>query len=102
MLVYNRKGIIFRPGAAARYTCRNSYYSRGFFMATMERFRGIVAEFSIGDGAGVILLSDGREVAVRYSSIRGEGVRRLEKGTAVTCLLEETRKGLYAVCVQPE
>jgi cold shock CspA family protein len=71
-------------------------------MATIERFRGVVAQFSAGDGAGVILLPDGREVMVRYSSIRGEGVRRLEKGAVVTFLLEETRKGLYAVCVQPE
>ncbi|RPI99630.1 MAG: cold shock domain-containing protein [Chloroflexi bacterium] len=71
-------------------------------MATMERFRGIVAQFSAGDGTGVILLPDGREVPVRYSSIRGEGVRKLEKGAVVTFLLEETRKGLYAVCVQPE
>jgi cold shock CspA family protein len=47
-------------------------------------------------------MPDGREVIVRYSSIRGEGVRKLEKGAVVSFLLEETRRGLCAVCVQPE
>ena len=71
-------------------------------MATIERFRGTVTEFSMSDGAGMIVMPDGREVLVRYSSIRGEGIRKLEKGTPVSFLLEETRRGLCAVCVQPE
>lgn len=71
-------------------------------MATLERFRGTVTEFNLIDGVGIIQMPDGREVIVRYSSIRGEGVRKLEKGTVVSFLLEETRRGLCAVCVQPE
>lgn len=71
-------------------------------MATVERFYGTVTAFSNSAGVGMITMPDGREVIVRYSSIRGEGVRRLEKGAAVSFLLEETRRGLYAVCVQPE
>jgi cold shock CspA family protein len=71
-------------------------------MAAIERLRGTVTEFSTGDGAGIIEMPDGREVLVRYSSIRGEGIRKLEKGAVVSFLLEETRRGLYAVCVQSE
>ena len=71
-------------------------------MATIERLRGTVTEFSPSDGAGIITIADGREVVVRYSSIRGEGIRKLEKGAVVSFLLEETHRGLYAVCVQPE
>jgi len=71
-------------------------------MATVERFYGTVTASNTGDGVGMITMLDGREVLVRYSSIRGEGVRRLAKGAAVSFFLEETRRGLYAVCVQPE
>ena len=71
-------------------------------MATTERFRGTVANFSAVDSMGTIVMPDGREVKVRYSAIRGEGVRRLAKGAMVSFLLEETRRGLYAVCVQPD
>jgi cold shock CspA family protein len=71
-------------------------------MAAIERLRGIVTEFSISDGAGIIEMPDGREALVRYASIRGEGIRKLEKGAVVSFLLEETRRGLYAVCVQLE
>jgi cold shock CspA family protein len=71
-------------------------------MATIERLRGTVTEFSFTRGTGIIAITDGREAVVRYSAIRGEGVRKLEKGTPVSFLLEETRRGLYAVCVQPE
>jgi cold shock CspA family protein len=71
-------------------------------MATIERLRGTVTNFDPCDGTGTIVMPDGREVVVRYSSIRGEGVRKLEKGAVVSFLLEETRRGLYAVCVQPE
>lgn len=71
-------------------------------MATVERLHGTVKNYDLFDGAGIILMPDGREVQVRYSSIRGEGVRRLLKGASVSFLLEETRRGLYAVCVQQE
>ncbi len=47
-------------------------------------------------------MADGREVRVRYSAIRGTGVRQLNAGTNVSFLLEMRRRGLYAVCVQEE
>ncbi len=71
-------------------------------MVTTERCRGKVASFNRFGGLGLIMMADGREVRVRYSSVRGEGIRRLERGAWVSFLLEETRRGLYAVCVQPE
>lgn len=71
-------------------------------MMSSERVHGTVLDFNPFGGSGTIMMSDGREVRVRYSSVRGEGVRRLTKGTMVTFLLEETRRGLYAVCVQLE
>jgi cold shock CspA family protein len=71
-------------------------------MESNERYQGVVQTYDIFDGAGTILMSDGREVQVRYSSIRGEGVRRLHAGTSVSFMLQETRRGLYAVCVQQE
>lgn len=71
-------------------------------MATSERYHGTVKAFEFFRHLGTIELPDGREVLFRYSAIRGEGVRKLEKGAAVSFLLEETRHGLYAVCVQQE
>ena len=71
-------------------------------MVATERLYGTVKNFDLFGGAGIIQMPDGREVQVRYSSIRGEGVRRLRKGSIVLFLLQETRRGLYAVCVQQE
>ena len=71
-------------------------------MVTTERYSGTVASFNSFGGLGLIMMADGREVRVRYSSVRGEGIRRLEKGVLVSFLLKETQRGLYAVCVQPE
>lgn len=67
-----------------------------------ERYQGTVKTYNVYEGAGIIEMPDGREAAVRYSAIRGEGIRRLHKGAPVSFLLEETRRGLYAVCVQQE
>lgn len=67
-----------------------------------ERYQGIVKAYNACYGVGIIELPDGREVAVRYSSIRGEGVRGLRRGAAVTFQLEATRRKVYAVCVQQE
>lgn len=71
-------------------------------MAIAERYRGTVTTFNTYDGVGTIQLPDGREVQVRYSAIRGEGVRSLQRGAMVSFELIETRRGLYAVCVQQE
>jgi cold shock CspA family protein len=71
-------------------------------MVSTQRYWGTVADFNIISGTGTIVMPDGREAKVRYSSVRGQGIRHLERGTGVSFLLEETRRGLYAVCVQPE
>jgi CspA family cold shock protein len=71
-------------------------------MTVMQRYHGTVKAFDAFGGTGTITLPDGREVLVRYSAIRGEGVRRLSEGVAVSFQLEETRRGLFAVCVQRE
>lgn len=67
-----------------------------------QRYQGTVKTYNTHGGEGTIMLADGREVLVRYSAIRGEGVRRLRTGAVVSFQLEETRRGLYAVCVQQE
>lgn len=67
---------------------------------TTERYRGTVTAFDRFDGAGTIALPDGREALVRYSAIRGDGVRILQEGDAVSFLLQETARGLIAVCVE--
>jgi cold shock CspA family protein len=71
-------------------------------MVATQRYRGTVKTFDMYGGAGTIIMPDGREVLVRYSSIRGEGIRRLKIGTVVSFLLQNTRRGLYAVAVQQE
>jgi len=67
---------------------------------TTERYQGKVTAFDRFDGAGTIALPDGREALVRYSAIRGEGVRSLQEGDRVSFLLQETARGLIAVCVE--
>lgn len=66
------------------------------------RYQGIVQYFNSVMGTGIILMSDGREVAVRYSSILGEGVRHLNQGSRVSFQLQESRRGLCAVRVIQE
>lgn len=71
-------------------------------MTTSQRLRGTVKAFDVFGGTWTILLADGREVLAHYSAIRGEGVRKLVEGAVVSFQLEETRRGLCAVCVQME
>lgn len=71
-------------------------------MIDAKRYQGTVQYFNSVMGTGMIVMHDGREVAVRYSSILGEGVRRLVKGARVTFELYESRRGLCAVRVQEE
>jgi CspA family cold shock protein len=71
-------------------------------MVATKRYQGTVKVFDYFGGAGTILMSDGREVQVRYSSIRGNGIRSLTAGENVSFSLQKTRRGLYAVCVQQE
>lgn len=70
--------------------------------AATQRYQGTVKAFDRFDGAGTIALPDGREVLVRYSAIRGQGVRTLQQGDLVSFMLQETPRGLCAVCVQQE
>lgn len=67
-----------------------------------DRHYGTVKTYNSYEGAGTIALADGREAQVRYSAIRGEGVRKLEAGMWVSFQLEQRNRGLYAVCVQTE
>ncbi|NLE51289.1 MAG: cold shock domain-containing protein [Chloroflexi bacterium] len=67
-----------------------------------KRYQGTVKAFDRFDGAGTIALPDGREIPVRYSAIRGQGVRSLRQGDMVSFMLQETPRGLCAVCVQQE
>ncbi len=71
-------------------------------MADNERYHGTVKTFNAFGGSGTIALPDGQEVLVRYSAIRGTGIRQLREGVRVSFQLEKTRRGLYAVCVQEE
>ena len=71
-----------------------------------QRYLGTVVSAASGFGyagrPGQILLDDGREVKVRYAAIRGKGIRTLAVGEQISCMLEETARGFYAVCVQHE
>lgn len=67
-----------------------------------QRYHGTVKAFDRYGGAGTIALADGREVPVRYSAIRGSGVRVLQQGEPVSFNLQETSRGVCAVCVQQE
>lgn len=71
-------------------------------MVKPTRYHGTVKSFNMYGGSGTIALPDGREALVRYSAIRGTGVRTLREGAVVSFVLEETRRGLCAVCVQDE
>lgn len=71
-------------------------------MNTDKRYHGIVELYNTVAGTGIISMSDGREVSVRYSSILGEGVRRLEKGARVSFQILESRRGPCAVRVMQE
>jgi len=71
-------------------------------MIDAKRYQGTVQYFNSVMGTGTIMMNDGREVAVRYSSILGDGVRRLVQGARVTFELQESRRGLWAVRVQEE
>ena len=69
-------------------------------MAIVERVVGTVERYNSFNGKGLISLTDGREAVVHYAAIRGDGIRSLDVGAAVSCQVEETRYGLKAVCVE--
>ena len=72
-------------------------------MENSQRFSGIVREFSISRGIGTIEMDGSAEpVVVRYSAIRGEGIRNLRAGQRVSFELEQDRRGLSALHVVGE
>lgn len=69
-------------------------------MEDSQRFSGIVREFSVSRGIGTIEMDgSGEPVVVRYSAIRGEGIRTLRAGQRVSFELEHDQRGLSALRV---
>ncbi len=65
-----------------------------------RRHYGIVREFNIARGSGYIEMEgSGDPVFVRYSAIRGEGMRTLRIGQRVSFELEVNGRGLSALRV---
>jgi CspA family cold shock protein len=72
-------------------------------MEDSQRFSGIVREFSISRGIGTIEMDGSNEpVVVRYSAIRGTGLRNLRAGQRVSFELEQGLRGLSALRVVGE
>ncbi len=62
----------------------------------VERVTGKVKWFNAAKGFGFIQRTDGPDVFVHYSAIRGSGYRSLEEGQEVEFTLVEGVKGLQA------
>ena len=72
-------------------------------MHDKQRHYGIVREFNAARGIGYIEMEGSASpVFVRYSAIRGEGVRILHAGQRVSFELEESSRGLSALRVISE
>jgi cold shock protein len=69
-------------------------------MASLNlRYQGIVREYDRYRGCGTIELETGERAFVRYSAIRGEGLRSLNCGDHVAFEIEQNHRGLNAVNV---
>ena len=66
-----------------------------------QRITGTVKWFNRAKGYGFIEQSEGPDIFVHYSSIRGEGFRNLNEGESVEFVVEQGPKGLQAVDVVP-
>ena len=62
-------------------------------------YRGIVREFDSLRGRGTIQTDNGDCFPVRYSAIKGNGVRILQSGDRVSFELEQTVRGATAIRV---
>ena len=61
-----------------------------------ERETGTVKWFNATKGYGFIVREDAEDVFVHYSSIRGEGYRKLDEGQKVEFTVIEGEKGPQA------
>jgi CspA family cold shock protein len=61
-----------------------------------EREIGTVKWFNSTKGYGFIQRSEGTDIFVHYSAIRGQGYRSLEEGQQVEFVVIEGQKGLQA------
>ena len=61
-----------------------------------DREIGTVKWFNTTKGYGFIQRSEGTDIFVHYSAIRGEGYRSLEEGQKVEFVVTEGQKGLQA------
>ena len=61
-----------------------------------EREIEVVKWFNPTKGYGFIQRSEGSDIFVHYSAIRGEGYRSLEEGQKVEFSVVESQKGLQA------
>lgn len=66
-----------------------------------EREVGTVKWFNDAKGYGFIAREGADDVFVHYSAIRSPGFKSLEEGQRVEFTVEEGRKGLQAVDVDP-
>jgi len=64
-----------------------------------ERTTGTVKWFNRTKGYGFIQREGGDDVFVHYSSIQGEGFRKLEEGERVEFTVESSPKGPQAINV---
>ena len=60
------------------------------------RIKGTVKWFNNAKGYGFLGRDQGKDVFVHYSSIQGEGYKRLEEGEAVEFAIIEGRQGPQA------
>jgi peroxiredoxin/cold shock CspA family protein len=63
-------------------------------------FAGVVQQFDLRSGNGIILRDDGVEIFFNFTAIPGEGYRTIKPGTRVRFELVETPSGLSARNVQ--
>jgi cold shock protein len=64
-----------------------------------DRITGTVKWFNESKGYGFIARTEGDDVFVHYSAIRGQGFRNLEEGQTVEFKVEQGPKGLQATDV---
>lgn len=62
----------------------------------VERETGTVKWFNAAKGYGFITREDGADIFVHYSSIIGDGYRKLEEGQRVNFSVIDADKGLQA------